>query len=915
MGYAQNTPFFKNFNLSKYYASNQNWDVSVADNGKVYVANGKGLLEYDGLDWRFYELPNKTTMRSVLALEDRIYSGSFEEIGYWKKNNKGNLFYTSLNDFISEGISTDEEFWQILPYRNGIAFRSFSTVYVYEGDNIVKLKPQSTVITISVVADKLLVSTLKNGVFQYNNGNLEPFITVDEIKNKKVIDIVENGNGYIVATALSGLFNYSDGILKPVNSNISNLIKLHQLNAFTQLDNGNMVFGTIKNGVYYTNHDGQVLFHLSKEEGLYNNTVLNQCIFKQNLWLSLDNGLALVDLYGNYTFFNDLSGKLGAVYDVIFHDNKYFIGSNTGLFYLDEVGQLQFVENSQGQVWDLREINGQLICGHNDGTFLVTDNRIEKISPYTGGWELKKVPEKNNSYIQGTYAGLVKFENTKNGDWKVKHLGKTTMPLRYLVFEDSKTAWAAHAYKGLYKIKFSSSYDTVTDVINYENKGLWSSYNVRVYNLKSNICFKTNDGWQKYEPLLDSIVPFDLLNSNFGKDSYLISESDSDVLVTKSKNEAINFISFDSTSTLSVTNKYFENRLVVDSERVSQINDSIFVLNLNNGFMVINNKRNHFASELFPPEIEFVSVNDENIDLSNLSYGNSYDINYGETISLGISSPRSDNYYLEYAYSNSEPLKWNTLINDRIELNNLSDGLNEVIFRTRNDFGEASTEITFKVNVLPPWYRNTLGFLIYLSVLILILVIMYILHKRKIDKEQRLLHEKFEHDQKELLKEKTLENEKKIVQLRNESLKNEIKLKSKQLANSAMALVKKNETLQELKQELLQHKGEFDNYYSFKKLIKRIDGSIEHKDEWEVFEHNFNQVHEEFFKKLKTKHPVLTHKDLKICAYIKMNLSTKEIAPLMNISTRGVETHRYRLKRKLDLENDNSLSDYLLNFN
>ena len=915
-GLAQNTPFFKNFNLSKYNATNQNWDVSVADNGKVYVANGKGLMEYDGLNWKFHELPNKTTMRSVLAYNDRIYTGSFEEIGYWQKDAKGQLYYTSLNGLINEGISTDEEFWQIVPYKTGIAFRSFSTLYVYENDKIVKIKPESTIISISIVRDELLVSTLKNGVYHYEHAELQPFINAEGIKNKKIVDIIEKPQGYLIATALNGLYNYINGELLPIDSEISVLIKQHQLNVFTQLDNGNMAFGTIKNGIYYTNSRGDVLFHLSKEEGLFNNTVLNQFVFKENLWLSLDNGVALIDLNGDYTFFNDVSGKLGAVYDVIYFDGTYFIGSNTGLFYLDSKGQLQFVENSQGQVWDLREINGQLICGHNDGTYLVENKTIKKISPYTGGWTLKRVPETSDVYVQGTYAGLVKFENPKQDEWKIKHLGKTTMPLRYLVFEDAYTAWAAHAYKGLYKIKFDHNYDTIKTVSSYEKKGLWSSYNVRVYKLKNDICFKTNNGWQKYEPLLDSIVPFDLLNKNLGADSYIISDFNSDVLVTKSKNEAVNFISFDSnTNNLSLTNKYFENRLVVGSEKVSQINDSIYALNLNDGFMLINTQNYHTQHRLYPPEIEFVSINNELMDLSEFDKDQKFDVKYGKTISLGLSSSQSDNYYLEYAFTNSDSLKWNTLLNDKLELNNLNDGLNTIFLRTRNDYGDASKNIEFNINVLPPWYRDTLGYVIYFLIVALVLIIMYILHTRKINKEQKLLQDKFENEQRELLKEKTLENEKKIVQLRNESLRNEIKLKSKQLANSAMALVKKNETLQDLKQELLQHKGEFNNYYSYKKLIKKIDTSIEHEDEWEVFEHNFNQVHEEFFNKLKTEHPALTHKDLKICAYIKMNLSTKEIAPLMNISIRGVETHRYRLKRKLNLDNDNSLSDYLLNFN
>ena len=915
--FGQTTPYFQNFNLSKYNAANQNWDVSVAENGKVYVANGKGLLQYDGLDWKFFELPNKTTIRSVLAHQGKIYTGSFEEIGYWEYDTKGQFFYTSLNDLIKDGISTDEEFWQIIPYKDGIAFRSFSNLYIYENgsDSIVKLKPASTIIAINELSERILVSTLKEGIYEYVDGQLRPFISSSEIFNKKIIGIIEVDGELQLFTALNGIYKYTNGRLVKIENEINQLIKQHQLNAFVRLTNGNMAFGTIKNGIYLTNSKGQVLYHLSKEEGLNNNTVLGLWVDRKNLWVSLDNGMAIIDLKGNYTFFNDTSGKLGAVYDVIKFKDRFYIGSNTGLFYLDTNKQLNFVENSQGQVWDLKEIEGQLLCGHNDGTFLVKNNEIERISPYTGGWTIKKVPEASSTYIQGTYAGLVRFRET-NRDWNIKHLGKTTMPLKYLVFEDENTAWVAHAYKGLYKIKLNKSLDTISEVKSYENKGLWSSYNVRVYKLKNDICFKTNNGWQKYEPLLDSIVPFDLLNKGLGKDSYIISDFESDILAIKNKNDAINFISLtDNKSNLSITNKYFEDRLVVGSENITKINDSIYCLNLNNGFMLINSKSSFEAEELFIPNIESITVNNTLINLEEFEVSESLDLKYGQPITLGLSSAKSENYQLEYTFLNQDASKWFPLKGNSLELNSLSSGIQELAIRAKNDFGTTSEILKVKINVSPPWYRDTPGLLLYAITFVLFIFIMYLLHNRKIHKEQALMNEKFEKEQEELLRKKTIENDKKIIQLKNESLRNELKLKSKQLANSAMALVKKNETLQELKQELISHKEEFNNYYSYKKLIKKVNSSIEHEDEWEVFEHNFNQVHEEFFAKLKKKHSALTHKDLKICAYIKMNLSTKEIAPLMNISVRGVETHRYRLKKKLDLDNDNSLSDYLLNFN
>jgi DNA-binding CsgD family transcriptional regulator len=599
------------------------------------------------------------------------------------------------------------------------------------------------------------------------------------------------------------------------------------------------------------------------------------------------------------------------VYDVIKYHGIIYIGSNTGLFYLDEDGKLQFINGSQGQVWDLSEINGQLFCGHNKGTYLVENHKLKQVSNFTGGWVIKKIPEQTNLYIQGTYSGLVRFKR-ENDIWSVKHLGKTTIPIRYLVFEDKHTAWAAHAYRGLYKIKFSPNYDTITNVISYENKGLLSNYNIKVYNIKNNICFKTNYGWQKYEPLLDSIIPFKLLNQDIGMDAYIISDDDVDQLVVKKGKDVINFKSFtDQDTNLTLSSNFFKNRLIVGSEKISKINDSIYALNLNDGFMLIDGKNYSESHELYKPIIEKIEIEKNLIDLTNSEI---VEFHYKKSISISLSSAKSDSHFFEYSISNLDSIQWYKLDREKLDLSNLSSGSYNLFFRTSNNFGVKSDIVSQNINVLPPWYKNKFGFALYTFLTLIVVYVFYILHKRKIDKEQRLLQIKFESEQRELLKEKTLENDRKIVELKNEALKNEVKLKSKQLANTAMALVKKNETLTELKKELVLNKNGFDNYYSYKKLLKTVDNSIAHKDEWKIFEYNFNQVHEEFFFQLKKQFPELTHKDLKVCAYIKMNLTTKEIAPLLNISIRGVETHRYRLKRKLNLDNDNSLATYLRNF-
>lgn len=909
---AQYAPYFQNHNLSEYNAGNQNWGISRGEDGKIYVANNNGLVVFDGLKWILHEIPNKTTLRSVLSHKNRIYIGSYEEFGFWSKNDKGILIYKSLTHLIDKKGFLNEEFWQIISYKEAIIFRSFQNIYIYENDKITRITPASTVLSCDLVNDTIYISTLKHGVFILKSNTLQPYIFDEVMVDAKVVSINDYQNKLLISTSLKGCFLYDGARLRPWNSKINAIIKEDQLNAFSTLKNGNMVFGTIKNGVYITDPIGNVLFHVSKENGLMNNTILDQYITEsEELWLGLDNGVASVNLNSGHTFYNDVTGKLGAVYDVILFKGTIYIGSNTGLYYLDNQNNLQFIEDSQGQVWELKEIDGQLLCGHNNGTYLVENKKIKFLSSQTGGWILKKVPEQSNLYMQGAYTGIVKFENNSES-WDVNHMGNLTIPIRFLEFEDAYTAWVAHAYKGVYRIKFDTDYDTIVDIKDYGEKGLKSDYNVRVYRLKSDICFKTNDGWQKYEPLLDSIIPYKFLNDSFGKGAYIISEDDTDILAVKNK-DFIEFKSFsDSEYEFALSDKYFKKRLIVGYERVSNIKDSMYALNLNDGFMLINSRRDSENNKLIKPIVEFVEIDKSLLAISELS---GFEVPFkNRNISISISSPNSRNHYFEYSIANLDPSHWYPLEKEKLELSNLGSGKYKVRFRTSSASGEVSETTSIEFTVLQPWYKTGRGFLLFAMIAIAVIIITFALHKRKVRKEQRLLKRQFEFDQKEILKEKTMENDRKLVEFKNEALRNEVKLKSKQLANTAMALIKKNEALLELKNELQQNKAGFDNPFAFKKLIKRVDNSLGHKDEWKVFEYNFNQVHEEFFKSLKTKFPQLTHKDLKICAYIKMNLTTKEIAPLLNISSRGVETQRYRLKRKLDLESDNNLTEFLVNF-
>ncbi|MEO7523215.1 MAG: hypothetical protein ABIT58_03935, partial [Ferruginibacter sp.] len=157
--------------------------------------------------------------------------------------------------------------------------------------------------------------------------------------------------------------------------------------------------------------------------------------------------------------------------------------------------------------------------------------------------------------------------------------------------------------------------------------------------------------------------------------------------------------------------------------------------------------------------------------------------------------------------------------------------------------------------------------------------------------------------------------ESELMNLQNDKLASEINFKNSELASSAMHLVKKGELLTKIKNDLTQLQKGIDNVFAkeeIKKMVKSLidDDNLDH--EWENFSKHFDTVHSDFLAAVKEKHADITSNEHKLCAYLRMNLSTKEIAQLMNISVRGVEISRYRLRKKFGISTETNLFDYLI---
>lgn len=159
------------------------------------------------------------------------------------------------------------------------------------------------------------------------------------------------------------------------------------------------------------------------------------------------------------------------------------------------------------------------------------------------------------------------------------------------------------------------------------------------------------------------------------------------------------------------------------------------------------------------------------------------------------------------------------------------------------------------------------------------------------------------------------ESDKITSSLQREELIAEVNSKNKELATITMHLVERGKLLSKIREELvlaLKNNQALAGAGDFKVILKMLGDAEGNRHDWEQFSIHFDDVHRNFLSALKSQYPVLSTTDLKLCAYLRLNLSSKEIAQSMNITVKGVEVSRYRLRKKLNILKDVNLFDYLL---
>ena len=783
-------------------------------------------------------------------------------------------------------------------------------MYNLETKEIKIINPKNRIHTLSKVNDVIYFQEDKKGVFKIENGTPTLISDAPVFKENIIVDFFEKENALLVLTQKKGFYLLNDKKVTKWKLP-SSILENKTIYSAIKLTNNTFLLGSISNGVINLNQNGSVKYQVNKSSGLSNNTILSAYEDKNNnIWLGLDNGINCINNASVFKKGNEKSDYLGTIYTSIVYNKNLYLGTNQGLFYrnIKSKDSFQLIKNTQGQVWSLTQIDGALFCGHDSGTFLIEKNQAKQIFDKQGTWNVKKINE--TTMLQGCYDGLYILEK-KNQTWVLKNkINGFENSSKHVVLAKNKI-FVNHEYKGVFKIYVDKNYKEATKVV--KDTSLEKGINSSIIEYQNKILYASKKGVFVYDEGKDlfkkDLVYSSLIDSYNFISANLIHDPVKNRLWSFSK-EQIKYLTPGKLSNkpkvTSISISEHIPKAVSGYENITYLEHQKYLIGTSDGFiqMDLNSLKNPTNFKVHINKVNSFKL-DEIKNSVDLTVVNEFD-NTENNIELLFSTPNFNNISVtKYQYQLLGQNKgWSTPSkSSSVLFENISYG--SYTFKVRGIVaGKLSDNVAkYQFEIKRPWYYSNLFISAYVSLFLFFIYVLHITSKRYYKRQRERLIDKA---QKELAL-KELESSQAIIKINNEKLRNDIENKNRELAISTMNIIKKNEFLSSIKTELI--KSDVSKNSS---VVKIIDKNLNNTDDWKLFQEAFNNADKDFLKKMKSMHSDLTPNDLRLCAYLRLNLSSKEIAPLLNISPRSVEVKRYRLRKKMSLPHDANLTNYIL---
>jgi ligand-binding sensor domain-containing protein/DNA-binding CsgD family transcriptional regulator len=912
-----------NYSRSDYRAGSQNWQIIQQKANWMYFANKSGVLEYNGNDWNLYTLHNQSDVRAIQRSDSVIYVGGLNEFGYLEAQETGELRYVCMSDSLSAEQRNFGNIWYIYENQNFLYFIADNIIIKYT-NNTFSLIATPEKITFSNMIDNVLYIATDPGIYAFIGKQFYKIPYWEKFKNRKIRGIYPFNHKILIATASDGLYLLDNNGICKFETEVDAFIRKYELFSMA-VNEKYLAIGTVLKGVVLIDHSGKALKYINESNGLQNNTVLNVFFDSdENVWLALDNGISYIllnspisNLYSNRNFY-------GAGYAAVLYHNKLYLATNRGLYsspyplpISEDALRLQLINGSQGQIWNLNQIGDDLFVCSDKGLFIVNENALQSIDRKTGVWSVSQTMDDPNKIWVSTYDGFYVFKKINNRWEKINYVyGYPGSAVNY-VEASSRVLWIRKGRTEILKIKVSESYDKV-ESYKYYTPSNGAPEDTYIFLINNQLLFCSSSGIYRFDENMQSFS----LNAkeNINEQNFNAIWERGDVrwylgtaYIKKEMKDSTIYYAHDLP-------------LIKDFQRLSFLDENEVIICNENGFALWNSNYNQWNLKhktLFINKVSLSKTKDSLIYVNNF-------LGKKPVPEIAYSNNTIRFQYGLMSFASNTPVVYRCKLDNEIwseettatfkEYSNLPEGAHFFVVETREETGYSMSD-EFHFIILSPWYRSKGVYFLYFLLFLFLLICLWKWDDKRIKKKKQQMELAKSREIMEKEAEYKKENEKKeqeINELKNEHLEQRIKHKSQELANIAISLANKNEILIEIKKDLQKISEELnqtDNGSNLRRNIIRLNSKIEENisqdDNLRKFEEHFDLVHNNFIRKISEKYPSLSLNERKMCAFIKMQLSSKEIAPLLNISVRGTETLRYRLRKKFGLSREDNLTSFL----
>jgi serine phosphatase RsbU (regulator of sigma subunit) len=737
-------PFIANFSPRDYNASNQNWCVAQDQRGLIYVGNSRGVLEFDGVQWRLISLRNNAAALSIAINQDNtIFVGGKGDFGFLQPDSNGQLTYTSLKPLLAPDDLDFSDVWEIIAHKNAIYFRTAERLFRYtpsSGNNDTYLKswrPKHRFHVAFRAGDEVFVRQRNVGLYNISGDDLD-FIPGSEVfADESIYSCLNIADNLLLLTRTRGLYSFDGRTFSPFESEAGDFIKKHRPIHSTMLNDNLAAIATTDAGIIFINALGDIIHHVDKKEGLRDNTVWFLSRDRDGgLWCALNNGISRVEFPSALTLFDDRHGLDGVAQDIIRHNGSLYVAASPyGVFQLQShsdgsstSAKFSQISGISTQTWHFASVQNRLLVAANNGIYEIKN---QDATPILTGAKLEAAFLKVSRYdstrvFAGLFDGLAILK-LNNKRWTLEQRFSFNDEIRSIIEEEQGLLWLGTRSSGVHRIRLSekSSFQIEKNEHYTEESGLPAGQtfvflvdDAPIFTTEDRGVFSFDEDSQKFSP-----------SSKFG---HRFSDGSCDVeLVVQSRDGQRAWLGAAETGTMTEMMKSKNGgysqvnnalaRLPRSAVRaIYEDNDGVIWISTNDALCRYDEQASLWSKSLFSVHVRRVTLNSDS-----LLYGGAA---RPSTEMMPQLSHNNNAFRIEYAAASFDALqlnsyqiylegfdkKWSQWTRDTWkEFTNLSPGVYKFRVRAKNVHDAMSREDSYSFQVLPPWYRTLVAYIGY----------------------------------------------------------------------------------------------------------------------------------------------------------------------------------------------------------